>query len=134
MNKVLFLTLIIFISCGHHRDVRPGVNGVNSVSVIGEDKVEISRKALDQSQHYCDSIGQRAAIKSEVIKFVGSGSEEDYKKIKGVTKAVQVAGSGAYVFGGKKERNAGGIAGIGAAAASAYAGDGYQVTMQFICK
>lgn len=133
MKKLLTLISLALISCGHHRDVRPGADGINSVSVIGEEKVEISREALRQAEHFCDQGKKHAAIKSEVIKFIGQGSEEEYKKIKGLTKAVQVAGSGAYVFGGEKEKNIGGIAGIGASAARAYSGNGYEVTMKFIC-
>lgn len=133
MKIVLLGALLLITSCGHHRDVRPGAEGIHTVTVIGEEKASISREALEQSNHYCKEVNKRAGIKTEVVKYIGRGSEEDYKKLKGITKAVQVAGSGAYVFGGEKERNAGGIAGIGATAANAYAGNGYQVTMTFVC-
>ncbi len=126
--------LVTLVSCAHHRDVRPAASGVHSVTILGEDKVVPAREALKQANHYCEEAGKRAAIVKESTKFVGSGSEESYNRAKGISKAVKGVGGAAYVFGGKKEQDAGILAGIGGQAADSYLGNGYQVNMTFKCQ
>lgn len=133
--KVLgFLSFIFLFSCAHHKDVRPKADGKHTVEIIGEDKSKLGRDAMEQADHYCEEQNRRAAIVSEKISFIGQGSEEDYVKAKNITKAVKAVGGSAYVFGGKKEKNAGGIGVLGGQAADAYLGDGYKIHMVFVCK
>lgn len=59
--------------------------------------------------------------------------EEDYKTAKTVAKVAQAAGGAVWVFGGKAEREAGGIVGLGGGIANGAIGNGYSVDMKFKC-
>lgn len=68
MKLVLLTILATLVSCGHHRDVRPGVNGVHRVVVSTDDKVKGSQEALRQARHYCKETDRDAAIVKEEAK------------------------------------------------------------------
>jgi hypothetical protein len=133
MKLISLLFLVTLVSCAHHKDVRPSASGEHTVRVSGEEKVTISRQALDQANHYCEEAKKRAAIVKENVKFIGSGTEEGYRNAKGISKAVKAVGGAAFVFGGKRESDAGALGTIGGQAADAYLGNGYEVTMIFKC-
>ena len=134
MKILLISSLIVLASCAHHKDVRPKADGKHEIKILGESKQELARNAMKQANHYCEEDKKRAAIVSEKVTYVGQGSEDSYVKAKAVTKAVKAVGGSAYVFGGEKEKNAGGIGVLGGQAADAYLGDGYQMHMVFVCK
>ena len=132
--KLLFIvSLLIITACGHHRDVRPGAEGVHRVVVRAEEKEPGEREAIDQANHFCDQKDKMAAFVNENSKYTGDMNEETYKKTRMVSKAAKAAGGGAYVFGGKNESNVGGIGVLGGAAADAMAGEGYTIEMTFKC-
>lgn len=128
------LSLLFVAACAHHRDVRPGADGVHRVIVRAEETDEGSRDALSQANHYCKEYNKNAAILDEGAKYSGSMDESDYKTAKTAAKVAQAAGSAAYVFGGKNERNAGGIVGLGGGIADQAIGKGYTVEMKFKCQ
>ena len=140
MNTCYFLKLsaiaallISLVGCAHHDDVRPSVNGVHRVVVTSEEKAEGARDAIDQAKHYCKQNGRNAAFVKEKQKYTGDMKEKTYKNAKRATKVAQSVGGAAWVFGGRKESNLGGIVSLGAAAGDAALGDGYTVDMRFKC-
>ena len=130
---VSLLSVLLFISCAHHRDVRPHESGVHRVQVKDEDTESAMRNALDQANHYCKQSNRSAAIVSEESKYVGDMNEKDYKKTKNIAKAAQGVGGAVWVLGGKSASNVGGLVGLGGTAASTVAGDGYTAEMKFKC-
>ena len=135
MNYFLFviLTSAILVSCAHHKDVRPGADGIHRVIVTSEDNEKGARNAIDQAQHFCEQRNQSAAFVSEDKKYTGDMDEKDYKTGKTVAKAAQAIGGAVWVFGGRAERNAGGIVGMGGAVGDQVLGKGYTVDMKFTC-
>ncbi len=125
---------LIVISCAHHRDVRPGTNGMNRVVVQAEDNEEGTRNAISQANHYCKQFDKYAAFESENKKYTGDMKEEDYKRGKTIAKVAQAAGGAAFVFGGRRESTAGGIVGLGGGIADQAMGKGYTVEMKFRCQ
>ena len=135
MKKILALTLSLGIlaACAHHRDVRPGANGIHKVVSQSEDTAEGSRDAISQANHYCEQFGKKAAFVEENQKYTGDMDEKTYKNAKRATKVAKVVGGTAWVFGGRNESNVGGLVGLGGAAGDAALGNGYTVQMQFKC-
>jgi hypothetical protein len=82
MKNTIVLTLVsIFaVACAHHRDVRPGVDGINLVVVQTEDSEDGSRNAISQANHYCKEQGRKsAAFITEEKKY--TDPEKSGKKI-----------------------------------------------------
>jgi hypothetical protein len=135
--KLFFLAITVgFLACcAHHRDVRPGVDGVNRVIVKNEDPDDGARDAISQAGHFCENSGNRtAAFINEEKQYTGDMKESDYKNAKTATKVAQGIGSAAWVFGGKNESAAGGILGLGGSIARGAIGKGYTVDMKFKCQ
>ena len=130
---LLFAFMFTLVSCAHHRDVRPGADGVNRVVIAVDEDMHGSREALSQASHYCESLGKRAAIVSEDKKYSGDMKEEDYKKAKTATKVIGAIGGVTSIFGGRNERKAGFATAIGAGVASDVIGKGYTFEMKFKC-
>lgn len=122
MKLIFFSLLLTLASCGHHRDVRPGVDGVHRVVVSAEDKMAGSQEALRQAKHYCKETNREAAIMKESAQYSGSMSEETYKTMKLVSRGTH------NVNTGKKA----GAASLGSRIDEAL-GDGYTVEMSFKC-
>lgn len=135
MNKLIAILglSLLFVSCAHHRDVRPGADGIHRVLIQTDDKGEGSRNAIRQANHYCEELGRHAAFIKEDQKYTGTMDEKDYEKTKKVANVAKAVGGSAWVFGGKRESGAGGLVGLGGIAADAAAGQGYTVEMQFKC-
>ncbi|MBX2986885.1 MAG: hypothetical protein KF802_03220 [Bdellovibrionaceae bacterium] len=135
MRKFLFVLAVLSLSaCAHHRDVRPGPNGLNRVLVKTDNTDEGSRDAIAQANHYCDQFGKHAVFMEEKQSYTGTMKESDYRKAKTAAKVAQGVGGAAWVFGGQKESNVGGIVGLGGGIADGALGNGYAVDMQFRCQ
>lgn len=136
IQSLLLLSFLFLASCAHHRDVRPGADGLNRVVVATEDTDEGSRDAIKQANHFCkeERGGKSAVFVNEEQKYTGSMDESTYKTAKTASKIAQAAGGAAYVFGGKNEQTAGGIVGIGGGIADQALGKGYSVDMKFKCE
>ena len=129
LGMALFAT-----ACAHHRDVRPGADGVNRVVIQTDDTDEGGRNAIPQANHYCEQSNKHAAIIEEGSKYTGKMSEDSYRTGKTVSKVAQAVGGAGYVFGGKNERVAGGVVGLGGGIADSALGNGYTVDMKFKCQ
>lgn len=135
MKLFLFcLSLLFLASCAHHRDVRPGADGVHRVVVSTDDKEEGSRSAISQANHYCAESKRSAVFIEEKQDYVGDMSESSYQTGKRMGNVAKVVGGTTRVFGGEKESNLGGIVGLGGVATDAALGKGYAVTMRFKCQ
>lgn len=135
MKKAFFAFSILLLSaCAHHRDVRPGADGVHRVVVQTDDKEAGSRDAISQANHFCEQSKKTAAFVEENQKYTGSMDEGSYKTAKAISKATSAAGGTVYVMGAKKESNIGGILGAGGAIANSALGQEYKVEMKFKCQ
>lgn len=134
LNFMLMSSIFIIGACAHHHDVRPGASGVHRVVIPTDDPDKGNREAIDQANHYCDSIHKRAVFIDEKSNYTGSMSESDYKTAKTAAKVAQAVGGAGYVFGGNKERVAGGVLGVGGGIAQGVLGNGYKVEMSFKCE
>lgn len=131
----LFL-FIFLLGCAHHRDVRPGAEGIHRVTIPTDEPEETTREAIAQAEHYCKEKagGKSPGFITEEKKYTGSMKEEDYKTAKIATKVAKGVGSAAWIFGGKNESAAGGVLGLGGAVADGAIGKGYTVEMKFKCQ
>lgn len=132
--SILILISFFFVACAHHRDVRPGANGINRVVIPTNDKDSGTRDAISQANDYCESINKSAAFVDEKSSYTGDISEESYKNGKKISKAAKVLGGAGYAFGGRNERKAGGVVGLGGVVGDAVLGNGYTVEMRFKCQ
>lgn len=132
--SLLSLLTLLLTSCAHYPDVRPGEDGIHRVVILAETKASGSQQAMSQASDYCDTMKKSPVYLDEKSTYVGSMNEDDYNKTKTIGKVASAVGSTAYVFGGKKESNAGGIVALGGVAANAAAGMGYSFEMKFKCK
>lgn len=121
-SGIMLLLILAISSCAHHRDVRPGASGSHRIALRAADKSSSSREAIRQAQHFCEQRGQYAAITSENHRYIGDMDEATYN-------ATKRLGNVARIVGGKSKN-----VGVGAAAADAATGDGYEVEMEFVCR
>ncbi len=121
------------VSCATHPDVRPSADGIHRVVIKTADADQGSRNAIRQANNFCEKRGQNAAFVKEEQKYTGDVDEQTYKNVKRASKVAKTIGGAAYVFGGEKESNIGGIVGVGGAASDAALGKGYTVDMRFKC-
>jgi hypothetical protein len=138
MSKKLIATVVLALAigaCAHHKDVRPGDDGINRVVLQTDDVEGATRKAIKEANHYCKSKGnQEPAFVDENQKYTGDMDEQTYKNAKRMSKVAKTVGGAVWVFGGQTERTLGGIAGIGGVAADEALGKGYTVEMRFRCR
>lgn len=136
--QILFTTAILsgglLIGCAHHRDVRPGADGIHRVVVRSDDNDEASRDAIDQANSYCDQQKKSAAFVNENKKYTGDMDEQSYKNAKRVSSVAKTVGGITHVLGGKNESAVGGVVGLGGIAADSALGKAYTVEMQFKCQ
>lgn len=131
---LLASSLLIIAGCAHHRDVRPGADGVHRVQVQAEDTEHGSRDAIAQANHYCEEKKKEAVFIQEDKKYTGDMDEETYKTGKTIAKVAKGVGAGVFVLGGRNERKAGSAAGIGGGIGDSVLGNGYTVDMKFKCQ
>lgn len=130
----LFVTLLI-TACAHHRDVRPGAEGVHRVVVPAEDEHSGSQNAISQANHFCKEQNKMAVFIDENQKYTGSMDESTYKTAKTVSKVAEAAGGATWVFGrGRGTKDAGAVVGMGGGIADSALGNGYTVEMKFKCQ
>ncbi len=130
----LVAATIFLGACAHHRDVRPGADGLHRVAIQTDDTERTARDAIAQAEHYCQERGLSAAFVDEKNQYTGSMDEDSYRNAKTATKIATGLGSAAWVFGGRKESTVGGIVGLGGAVADGALGKGYTVEMKFKCQ
>lgn len=121
-------------ACAHHRDVRPGTEGVHKVLVQSEDESSGQRDAISQANHFCkEKFEKIAAFEKEGTKYTGTMDEGNYKAAKTASKVLTQGGNSAWVFGGKNEKNAGQVASGSGNVLDSALGNGYTTEMTFKC-
>lgn len=125
---------LLLSACAHHHDVRPGADGIHRVVLQTDDSDQGARDAIDQANHFCKEQNKYAAFVEEKKTYTGDMEEKNYKNAKRASNVAKTVGGAAWVFGGKKESNIGGIVGLGGAAADTAIGQGYTVDMRFKCQ
>ena len=135
MNKLLGIMagLILVSGCAHHRDVRPGANGINRVVIQSEGGEKGKRDAIAQANDFCKEQGKYPGFVDEKEHYGGNLDESTYNNAKSAAKVAEVVGGAATVFGGHNERNLGGVGLLGGVGADAYLGKPYIVEMTFKC-
>lgn len=131
---VMMLSVLGLAACAHHRDVRPGADGVHRVVVSTDDTEAGQRDAIEQANHYCKEHGKEAAFLKEESKYTGDLEESTYKNAKRASKVAKTVGGTVWAMGGKKESDIGGLAGLGGTAADQALGKGYSIDMRFRCQ
>lgn len=136
MKILVIFVAAILAACAHHRDVRPGANGIHRVLIQTDDTESASRDAISQANHYCKSRNKNfeAAFVNEDKKYTGDMDEKTYKNAKRISKAATAAGGAVWALGGKRESDVGGIVGLGGGVADQALGKGYSVEMKFKCQ
>src|SRR4051812_19611217 len=126
MKYIVIPALLTLAACAHHRDVRPGADGVHRVVIQTDNTEQAQRDAISQANHYCkEKNNSEAAFVNEESKYTGSMDEGNYKAAKTASKVAQAAGGAVWALGGKKESTIGGIAGLGGGIADSALGKGY---------
>jgi len=128
------LGALFSVGCAHHRDVRPGADGVHRVVLKTDDTEQATRDAISQANHFCKQRNQMAAFVSEEQKYTGDMDEKNYKAAKTAAKVATMAGGTVGVFGGRRESTAGGVVATGGVIANEAIGKGYTVDMKFKCQ
>lgn len=132
-NILLAITTLFIFSCAHHRDVRPGLDGIHRV-VIRSDDEDAGRDALSQAEDYCKEFGKRPGIIEEKTAYTGKVDEQTYNNGKAVSRVLKTVGGTAHVFGGRNESNAGGVGILAGVGTDAALGKGYTTEMKFKCQ
>jgi hypothetical protein len=130
---ILIVLSFVAVSCAHHRDVRPGADGIHKIQVSAEDTDSGSRDAISQANHFCEKRGLSAAFLNEDKKYKGDLDEKTYNNAKRASKVAEQVGGAVWVFGKNRDSDVGGIVGMGGAIANDAIGKGYSVEMQFKC-
>lgn len=133
-NSYLFVVFLMLGACAHHRDVRPSEDGIHRVILMNQEKDFNSTSAMSEAQDYCESLKKDAVVVSETNTYVGTMQENSYNNSVKGAKVAGAIGSTAYMLGGKKESNLGGIVGLGGAVAQGALGNGYKFEMRFKCR
>ncbi len=118
----LFLLATFLTSCAHHRDVRPGADGVHRVQVQAETKQEGQRDSLSQASHYCETLKLRPAIVKEDHSYTGQLDESIYQNTQKAKEAANILLGGTSY---QHEANQ---------AASSLLGKAYTINMSFKCQ
>ncbi len=124
----------LFISCAHHKDVRPGADGIHRVVIYTDDSQGAGRSALSQAESFCKEIEKRPGIIEEKTTYIGKVDEETYNSGKAVSRVLKTVGGANQVFGGRNESNAGGVGVLAGIGTDAALGNGYTTEMKFKCQ
>ncbi|MCP3942961.1 MAG: hypothetical protein GY710_15950 [Desulfobacteraceae bacterium] len=129
-SLLLFLIMPLLFSCAHHKDVMPGPNGINNISISTDNPDEAKRSTIDQANCFCKEYGGGYAIVlDEKVSYAGDMDEQNYKNAKKITQIAQSLGSKIWMNDTKK----GGTIMDGASIGDEVLGKGYKVNMKFKC-
>jgi hypothetical protein len=66
MKKLIILSCTFFVfACSSYKDVRPGLEGIHKVSILGEDIKDTESNAYKQANAYCRDQKKKAEFLSE---------------------------------------------------------------------
>lgn len=84
----MFCLLSLFgCATAHHRDVRPGEGGINTVLTHGGERPEAERDAIAQANHYCQQFKKNPVFLKENTSYQGTMDEKTRKVVKGASNA-----------------------------------------------
>lgn len=126
--SIVLISASYFSSCAHHRDVRPGAEGVHRVMTHDQERSSSERNALKQAEHFCKEQGKYAAIIKEETKYTGSMDEATRDTLRKASTAAIILGGASGTHGDPSPvRTAGQVGGI------MTSGDDYVTDMSFRC-
>lgn len=137
MRTYIFILLFgfLFFGCAHHRDVRPGAEGIHHVVTRGPEKEEVEQDAIRQAEHFCKEFGKYPGFLNEGTQYTGDMDEKTHKTARKASKAAMVVGSAMNIFGGRNESGAGAVVGTAGAVGSVMTGgSAYTSDMKFKCQ
>lgn len=128
----LAAAMLSFASCAHHRDVRPGADGVHHVIVREPTKESAERHAISQANHYCEQSNRTAAFMNESTQYTGTMDESTRDTLRKASTAATILGGTSAHARRHGEPNVLGTAGtIGSIMTN---GDDYTADMKFKCQ
>jgi hypothetical protein len=127
------LVLSILAGCSV-RDVRPGANGVHTVSFLIDNKQEAARLGLRQAKRYCKKEKKGFAVLSEKTTYICEMNEEEYIQKKELAEAAQIVGTAGSSSESPLASAIGSMVATGGAIAASTLGDCYEFLLTFECK
>lgn len=84
MKKLLTLSCLLFIfGCATSKDVRPGLEGIHQISILGEDVNDTESNAYKQANAFCKEQKKKAEFLSdETFKATPNEVDADAKMFK----------------------------------------------------
>jgi hypothetical protein len=139
MRWLLLIPICGFLAaCAHtYKDVRPGVDGIHRVVVLGDGDGDGERDAIRQANNYCKydkERNQSAVFMNEDTKYQGSMDEDTNRTVRQASKAAGAVGVGMGVFGGRREQGAGHVAMGAGTVGTIMTHNTYKTEMKFQCK
>lgn len=136
MIALLALTPVLFVSCAHHRDVRPGADGTNRVVVREQTQERAERDAIDQANHFCEQTNRHAAFvaenKTQYTGTMDEGTRDTLRKASTAASVLGAVGSGAGEGGTRTGGNV--LWGAGTVGGIMTSGKDYLADMSFKCQ
>ena len=132
---VVLFCVFSFSSCAHHRDVRPGSEGVNRVVVRGQNQQQAERSAINQAEHYCEQFSKHPGFVNEKTEYKGSMDESTRNTVHKASTAAMILGGTGSVAGHGSTRTGGNILGTAGTVGHIMTGGAdYTVDMNFRCQ
>lgn len=135
-GSLLFTGLTLFgSSCAHHRDVRPGADGINHVIVRATDRTEAEQSAISQAENYCDQFQKHPGFLEEKSHYTGTMDEATRDNVRKASHAAILLGGTGSVIGSDDVRTGGNVLGAAGTVGSVMTGGSdYQSVMRFKCQ
>jgi hypothetical protein len=73
---LLAVASLFTVGCAHHRDVRPGAEGIHRVVLSSDNDDDAERDAISQAETFCEKRGKSPAFVNEEKKYTGSMDEK----------------------------------------------------------
>lgn len=133
---VIFTTLVLFgTSCAHHRDVRPGADGINNVIVRAPDRTQAEQSAISQAEDFCDQFQKHPGFLEEKSQYTGTMDEATRDNVRKASHAAILLGGTGSVIGTDDVRTGGNVLGAAGTVGSVMTGGSdYQSVMRFKCQ
>ncbi len=127
---------ISFSSCAHHRDVRPGAEGVHRVVVRAPEREVAEQSALRQAENYCEELQKRPGIVEETkTRYTGTMDEDTRDTLRKASTAATVLGNrGGSAYGSGQHGHHGALGSAGTVGAIMTNGNDYVSEMSFKCQ
>lgn len=135
-SLILLSALFIVTGCAHHRDVRPGVDGVHQVIVRAQDKGSAERDAISQAEHFCQQSQKIPGIIEEKTIYTGTIDEATRETLRKASMAAKVLDHSHVNHDAETPASSGpGVLGkAGRVGAVMTSGDDYRTEMKFKCQ